>query len=124
MRTDDINSSGTATGLMVEPVLMVGLTCWPTGTDERDNALESAELEYGVRFELRFPASGRVRVSADGESIDAGFVFTPSQLRELGEFLVRHAGRAGEYLSRYRHADRDEELSQFGQFHFEKSLGD
>ena len=52
----------------------------------------------------RMPADD-MSVIMDGDRIDMTMTLTPEQMMRVGEFLTVQAGRAGEYLHRYRYPD-------------------
>ena len=77
----------------------------PDEVDARtDRLVEGSQMLCRLAVTIAMPAED-MSVIMDGDRIDMTMTLTPEQMARMGEFLTIRAGRAGEYLHRYRYPD-------------------
>lgn len=77
----------------------------PDEVDARtDRPVEGSQMLCRLAVTIAMPADD-MSVIMDGDRIDMTMTLTPEQMMRVGEFLTVQAGRAGEYLHRYRYPD-------------------
>ena len=69
-----------------------------------DRPVEGSRMLCHLAVTIAMPADD-MSVIMDGDRIDMTMTLTPEQMARMGEFLTVQAGRAGEYLHRYRYPD-------------------